>query len=136
MRGVTSTTVRSHPQPLRGVTPTTARSHPNHCEESPRKWRDGPSSVFLKYIYSSYAYRVDTPMGTHFYQFLFLIDLHRITVKVISISIPCMLYYIKKGLNLRCSSSNLSTLSWLKNKIEKTWCVLLGSKILIGRTRY
>ena len=26
---------------MRGVTPATARSHPNHCEESPRKWRDG-----------------------------------------------------------------------------------------------
>ena len=23
------------------------RSHPNHCEESPHKWRDGPSPVFF-----------------------------------------------------------------------------------------
>ena len=60
---------------------------------------------------------------------------HVLLPGVILISIPCMLYYIKKGLNLRFSSSNLSRLSWLKNKIEKTWCVLLGSKILIGRTR-
>ena len=32
---------------MRGVTPKNARSHSNHCKESPRKWRDGPSPVFL-----------------------------------------------------------------------------------------
>ena len=32
----------------RGVTPKNARRHPNACEESPRKWRDGPSPVFRK----------------------------------------------------------------------------------------
>ena len=36
------------PQKMRGVTPKNARRHPNACEESPRKWRDGPSPVFRK----------------------------------------------------------------------------------------
>ena len=42
----------SREESLFGVTPRArrhpknARRHPNACEESPRKWRDGPSPVF------------------------------------------------------------------------------------------
>ena len=39
---------KASPQKMRGVTPKNARRHPNACEESPRKWRDGPSPVFRK----------------------------------------------------------------------------------------
>ena len=40
------------PPKMRGVTPKNARRHPNTCEESPRKWRDGPSPVFPKLLFS------------------------------------------------------------------------------------
>ena len=49
------------PPKMRGVTPKNARRHPNTCEESPQKWRDGPSPVFPKLLFS----RSKPAKGTH-----------------------------------------------------------------------
>ena len=66
--------------------------------------------MFIKLFLKSNRYfnivRVDTPIRTHFYQFLFLIDLHSQSNLDLYPLHALIIYYIKKGVNLYFSGGN------------------------------